>query len=62
MRNKARRKRGVGWGWGERGGRGVHTFISLVKYTLSIFLFSVVSALSLKMFYAYTETTLNKNY
>ena len=44
------------------GGGGVHTFISLVKYTLSIFLFSVVSALSLKMFYAYTETTLNKNY
>ena len=34
MRNKARRKRGVGWGWG--GGGGVHTFISLVKYTLSI--------------------------
>jgi hypothetical protein len=62
MRNKARRKRGVGWGWGEGGGGGVHTFISLVKYTLSIFLFSVVSALSLKMFYAYTETTLNKNY
>ena len=49
--------------WGGGGGRGgVHTFISLVKYTLSIFLFSVVSALSLKMFYAYTETTLNKNY
>jgi hypothetical protein len=61
MRNKARRKRGVGWGWGEGGG-GVPKFIILVKYTLSIFLFSVVSALSLKMFYAYTETTLNKNY
>jgi hypothetical protein len=52
----------VGVGGGGGGGGGVHTFISLVKYTLSIFLFSVVSALSLKMFYAYTETTLNKNY
>jgi hypothetical protein len=51
-----------GGGGGRGGGGGVHTFISLVKYTLSIFLFSVVSALSLKMFYAYTETTLNKNY
>jgi hypothetical protein len=51
-----------GGGGGRGGGGGVHIFISLVKYTLSIFLFSVVSALSLKMFYAYTETTLNKNY
>jgi hypothetical protein len=33
MRNKARRKRGMGWGWGERGG----------GYTLLIVLFSVVS-------------------